>query len=80
MKVQDTKKKKRAPKASSLEDWESEGQSASLGEFFSFLCIYTTANVALFCTAFRLPCFALLFAHTMHVRRLPVGFDPQGVL
>jgi hypothetical protein len=53
MKIQDTKKKKRAPKAGSLEDWESEGQSPSLGKFFLFLCIYTTANIPLFCTSFR---------------------------
>jgi hypothetical protein len=31
--MQDTKKKKRAPKAGSVEDWESEAQSVSLGEF-----------------------------------------------
>ncbi len=30
---QDTKKKKRVPKAGSLEDWETEAQSVSLGEF-----------------------------------------------
>lgn len=53
MSIQDTKKKKRAPKAGSLEDWESEGQSASLGEFF---CIFThrhNRKCCLFCTAFR---------------------------
>jgi hypothetical protein len=32
MHEQDTKKKKRAPKAGSMDDWESSAQSVSLGQ------------------------------------------------
>jgi hypothetical protein len=63
---QDTKKKKREPKAGSAEDWETEAQSVSLGQSHAAWHVLFVHNG-----------FCLLH---MHIRRLPVDIDSQGVL